>query len=69
MSRIFMTQQLRPAGGVPLVGLMVALAVFGLGTASQLIRTADAGRDVPAVQEAALPTAIDGLDPLPLPPS
>jgi hypothetical protein len=69
MSRIFMSQPLRPAGGLPLVGLMVALTVFGLGTASQLIRTADAPRDVPAVQEAALPTAIDALDPLPLPPS
>ena len=69
MSRVFMTQHLRPAGGLPLVGMMLAVAVVCLGTASQLIETADAERAVPAVEGAALPGAIDGLGELPLPPA
>ncbi|MGF1624351.1 MAG: hypothetical protein ACFCVH_05670 [Alphaproteobacteria bacterium] len=68
MSRITMTHHMRPAGGLPLIGMMLAVAVVCLGTASQLIDAGDAVRSVPVPQQAALPTAIDGLGELPLPP-
>lgn len=66
MSRLAMTHRMPPAGGIPLVALMLAVTVFSLGTASQLIRQAD--QPVPSVEATALPSAIEGLGELPLPP-
>ena len=66
MSRLAMILHIRPAGGRSLVGLMLAVAVASLGTASLLVPTA--AHVVPAVAGAALPTAIVGLGELPLPP-
>ena len=55
-----------PASGIPLVAMMLAIAVFSLGTASQLIREGE--KVIPAADAAALPAAIVGLGELPLPP-
>jgi hypothetical protein len=64
MSRAAMIRQVRPAGGLPLVGLMLAVTVLVLGTASQRVERSA----VPGVDAAALPAAIVGLGDLPLPP-
>ncbi|MGF1623642.1 MAG: hypothetical protein ACFCVH_02055 [Alphaproteobacteria bacterium] len=58
-------EQGHPAGGVPLVGLLLAVALVYQGVVGH---PAGAARpELSAIDPAALPTAIDGHGPLPLP--
>jgi hypothetical protein len=60
-------QQTRPAGGAPLIGLMLAIAVAYLGSTGHLIGAG--APDFFAVDPAALPIAIDSHGELPVPPA
>ena len=66
MAEYRMQHRMRPAGGLPLIGMMVAVAVVCLGSAAELIGASEPA--VPSAQLAALPSGIKGLGELPLPP-